>query len=428
MPNELEFNLATTCIKTLASTPNADEQIKLVLHELFSSIIQKNSNTASENVTPIQTENPCKQPKSLARERNYLSFTQKEIKSMPSNYKKYFILGEQVVFYRKKENGVFEARFQRKAENIYIQVSSKSVTELKEKFLAELVACAKGTQTGKRRKTVHNTLFNDYALQWLETKQRVTKESTYLEYERQIKKDVLPYFDNKFIVELDRAFVQTFLFKYVDENKMRTAQKLQLLLKCIFDLISTDFNIPSPMKSIELPYYEPKKGQVFTFEEERKLVDYCIENRENATTDALLVLLYFGLRQSELASITINGEWLECITAKTRKGRNIVTRKIPFSPMFKKVKEYVDFEKVRNTNITAIKSTIRRLFPNHHTHELRYTFITRAKECGVNQELVMLWDGHEFDKDVKTSKVDRGYTNYSSEYQLREVEKITYEI
>ena len=40
----------------------------------------------------------------------------------------------------------------------------------------------------------------------------------------------------------------------------------------------------------------------------------------------------------------------------------------------------------------------------------------------------MIWDGHEFDKDVKTSKVDRGYTNYSLEYQLREAEKITYEI
>ena len=423
-----ELNLATTCIKTLATAPNADEQIKLVLHELFSSIMQKNSNETSDNATLIQQEIPHKASKIQVRDKNYLKFTQKEIRSMPSNYKKYFILGEQVVFYRKKENDVFEARFQRKAENIFIQVSSKSVTELKEKFLAELVACAKGTQTGKRRKTVHNTLFNDYALQWLETKQRVTKESTYLEYERQIKKDVLPYFENKFIVELDRTFVQTFLFKYVDENKMRTAQKLQLLLKCIFDLISTDFNIPSPMKNIELPYYEPKKGQVFTFEEERKLVDYCIENRENATTDALLVLLYFGLRQSELATITVNGEWLECITAKTRKGRNIVTRKIPFSPMFKKVMEYVDFEKVRKTNIAAIKSTIRRLFPNHHTHELRYTFITRAKESGVNQELVMLWDGHEFDKDVKTSKVDRGYTNYSLEYQLREVEKITYEI
>lgn len=416
-----ELNLATTCIKTLANVPNADEQIKLVLQQLFSAM-------ASNNATPIQTENPCIQPKKRTREKNYLIFTQKEIRAMPSNYRKYFILGEQIVFYRKKANGVFEARFQRKAENIYIQVSSKSLPDLKEKFLAELVACAKGMQSGKRKKTVHNTLFNDYALQWLDAKQRVTKESTYAEYERQIKKDILPYFENKFIVELDRAFVQTFLFKYVDKNKMRTAQKLQLLLKCIFDLISTDFNIPSPMKNIELPYYEPKKGQVFTFEEERKLVDYCIENRETATADALLVLLYFGLRQSELASITVNGEWLECITAKTRKGRNIVTRKIPFSPMFKKVLPYVNFEKVRNTNVAAVKSTIRRLFPNHHTHELRYTFITRAKECGVNQELVMLWDGHEFDKDVKTSKVDRGYTNYSLEYQQKEAQKITYEI
>ena len=63
---------------------------------------------------------------------------------MPSNYRKYFIVGEQVVFYRRKNNGVFEARFQRKAENIHIQVSSKSIVELKEKFLAELVAYAKG--------------------------------------------------------------------------------------------------------------------------------------------------------------------------------------------------------------------------------------------------------------------------------------------
>ena len=83
------------------------------------------------------------------------------------------------------------------------------------------------------------------------------------------------------------------------------------------------------MKNIELPYYEPKKGQAFSFEEERKLWDYCIANKDNATADAILVLLYFGLRQSELSTITIKDEWLECITAKTRKGRNEVKRKIP---------------------------------------------------------------------------------------------------
>ncbi len=61
-------------------------------------------------------------------------------------------------------------------------------------------------------------------------------------------------------------------------------------------------------------------------------------------------------------------------------------------------------------------------------HELRYSFITRAKECGCNPELVMKWVGHEFDSDVKTSRVDRGYTTYSQEYILQEINKIDYEL
>lgn len=57
-----------------------------------------------------------------------------------------------------------------------------------------------------------------------------------------------------------------------------------------------------------------------------------------------------------------------------------------------------------------------------------YTYITRCKECGVNPEVVMLWDGHEQDKDVKSSRVDRGYTDYSEEYLLKEAAKVQYDI
>ena len=39
----------------------------------------------------------------------------------------------------------------------------------------------------------------------------------------------------------------------------------------------------------------------------------------------------------------------------------------------------------------------------------------------------MLWDGHSFDKDVKTSAVDRGYTTYSDEYIKAEADKVNYE-
>lgn len=39
----------------------------------------------------------------------------------------------------------------------------------------------------------------------------------------------------------------------------------------------------------------------------------------------------------------------------------------------------------------------------------------------------MLWGGHEHDRDVRTSKVDRGYTTYSEEYLFAEIKKINYD-
>ncbi len=80
------------------------------------------------------------------------------------------------------------------------------------------------------------------------------------------------------------------------------------------------------------------------------------------------------------------------------------------------------------TNRYTIRDALKRIFPERHIHELRYSFITRAKECGCNPELVMKWVGHEFDADVKTSRVDRGYTTYSQEYILQEINKIDYEL
>lgn len=135
------------------------------------------------------------------------------------------------------------------------------------------------------------------------------------------------------------------------------------------------------MKKIVLPYYESKKGSALTRVEEKKLVEFCIAHRENEASSALLVLLYFGLRRSELQSIRVKNEILTCTTSKTKMGRSEVSRSIPFTPVFRRVLPYVDFEKAKNTNVNTIYTTFKRLFPNHHAHELRYNFITRAKEC-----------------------------------------------
>ena len=120
--------------------------------------------------------------------------------------------------------------------------------------------------------------------------------------------------------------------------------------------------------------------------------------------------------------------YIECETEKTRKGYATIRGKVPISPMFKKIWDMVDFEKAKTAARKTVSDTLKKVFTNHHVHELRYTFISRCKEQGCNLELVMLWDGHEFDKDVRSSKVDRGYTQYADDVYFSEINKVDYEL
>lgn len=155
----------------------------------------------------------------------------------------------------------------------------------------------------------------------------------------------------------------------------------------------------------------------------KKLVRYCRENADSAATDAILALLYFGMRQSELATMRVtDGKWLEIETSKERLGQDVVLRRAPFTPMAQKVLPLIDFEKARTTNTRTIASTIKRVLPDHHVHELRHTYVSRCKECGVAGEVVSIWVGHSLTGTI-TSTV---YTHYSEEFQLREAEKVNY--
>lgn len=430
MTNE-QLNLISTCIIALANLPNGNEQIQNLLKNCMppantqKAATSKNK-TSSQNVKKRRRGRPT-------LENNTFKLSTKEILYMPKKIQKLFAYDDKLISYR-FHKGVFEAHYRRNGLDIY--ASSKDFQEMKRKFIellsrAQPIPMADSHSTQKystRNDKFCDVLFVDYIEQWLTTKKVTVKESTYAEYERLCEKNLKVAFSNTPITEMTRGIIQEYLFKYIHEGKARTAQKLHLILTCIFDLAVEDLDIKNPMKKIELPYHESKKGSAFTKEEERTLVEYCIKNKDGLAASALLILLYFGLHQSELASITIENETLTCITSKQLKGRVEVKRHIPFTPMAKKVLTYIDFEKAKETKQRTIASALKRLFPHHHPHELRYTFITRCKECDVNPEVVMLWDGHSFDKDVKTTEVDRGYTDYSQEYLRKEALKVDYEI
>ncbi len=157
-------------------------------------------------------------------------------------------------------------------------------------------------------------------------------------------------------------------------------------------------------------------------------MEFCKENPHYAGNSALLTLLYTGMRVGELASMTFDNTYINCESEKIRKGYSAIVRNIPISPMFRKVLPMVDLELAKTTSKYTIRDALKRIFPERHIHELRYTYITRAKECGVAGEVVMKWVGHEFDVDVKTSRGDRGYTDYSEEFLLKENNKIEYNL
>ena len=88
-----------------------------------------------------------------------------------------------------------------------------------------------------------------------------------------------PVFGNRLLADITGNELQNYLFGIVGENKHRKAEKLSLMLNCIFDMGAEDFSIPSPMKKVVLPGYQVRRGQALTTDEER-LVKYCKTHKE----------------------------------------------------------------------------------------------------------------------------------------------------
>ena len=355
-------------------------------------------------------------------ERGSITFTKKELSQMSDDTRKLFVYNNNIVRYR-YYRGMYHARFHR--DGYAIEVASKDFDVMKNKFFAALME-----QTAN--KPSKTPLMKNYLMQWLAEKKPTLKEGTYKGYENLINTEIIPNFGEKHIDRISRKDIQDYLFSVIEKGKNRTAQKVKQLLGAVYSLAVEDYDFKNPMTKITLPHYEAKKGSPLSKAEEKKLIEYCKNNSRFLGTSALLILLYTGMRVGELPSMTIENKngytYIECTTGKTRKGYAEIRRRIPISPMFKKIWDMINFEQGKKAASKTVQEALKRIFPDRHVHELRYTFISRCKESGCNLELVMLWDGHEFDKDVKSSKVDRGYTRYSDEIYFGDIEKVNYEL
>ena len=322
---------------------------------------------------------------------------------------------------RQKKNGVFEARFRKYGFNIC--VSSADESKLKGKFFAALLSYKPKEGPAEPARA---PLFEEVAAHWLELKRPTIKANTAEFYESLFNANLFPAFLGRELADIRQSDVQEVINGYVEGGKPRTAVKIFQTLKAVFDFaVGDELLEKSPMRLLQPPKYEEKNGCALTVAEERELLELLAASEcAPEVKNALVFLLYTGIRRSELASAEVDGEFVSVVCSKVRKGYQERRRLIPITPMLARWLPQMNVDELRTVRPDALTQAMKRLMPAHHLHELRHTFITRAQECGVPREVVSVWAGHAAD-GTQTSNV---YTHFSREFMLQEGRKVIYNL
>ena len=375
------------------------------------------------NVRPFPGAKKEPEPNGSDAERGIVEFTEKEIQTMPKNFRTIFRTHRQTAHVRFKDGGVYEIRLQ--IRGYRITASAKELGVAKERFIHKLYEFEENATVVKRQKKSVNLL--PYILQWLETvKKPFIKTNTYKMYQQMYRAYLVPTFKDRSIKSLTQFELQAFINSFVQADKKRTAQKIALLLSAVLDYAVDDGIIErSPMKRVIVARYEEEHGQSLTRAEEKFLISSFLQDA-NAYAQAYVFMLYTGIRRGELASLEVSSEWISVITGKQRKGVKEKRRRLPLCPMLKKWLHLIDIEEIKKLSPAMLTKHIKDYLPSHHCHDLRHTFITRAQECGIKRELVSLWAGHAADSSI-TSTV---YTHLeqNEEHQIKEMSLFFYEL
>lgn len=355
-------------------------------------------------------------------------FTQKEISKMPPKFKKLFKYNNVIAHVRLTERKVYEVRCS--IDGVPYLGCSKDLDTAKAKFILDLKKDKSDfikRKNEKKQTSSKEIMFNDYFIRWLTTvKKPYIKETTFKSYMDQYKAGIQKFFEGKPIKSLDAFTLQEYINTFTNSEKFRTAKKVyNLVSPCLEYAVADGIIGRNPMAKIVIPKYETKSGCPISQEEERRLVN-ALREKPTIYAQALVFLTYTGLRVGELATVEVDDGWITAVTEKKRKGLNEKKRRIPISPVLKRLMPYIEIETFKSVQATTISRHVSDYFKGHHTHDLRHTFITRCQEVGIRREIVSIWAGHNTDNSI-TSKV---YTHLdqNEKLQLEEIAKFDYDI
>lgn len=340
-----------------------------------------------------------------------LKFSDKEINKMPKWFRKQFILNGCVVQVRKRIRGrsscSFELRYRRDGYNV--SVSATTIEQAKARFIEKLFSL----NNGEPEDTVPKT-FHSFATYYFETfRKRKVAERTFATDMSRYLTHIKPHFEEMPLKAVTSKHCQDLLDSLRERGFGKTADEVYSLMNIIFKMaIKHDKLARNPLDIVIHEKHVKTSGTALTAQEEAYLLS---ESAGTPFQKMFAVALYTGLRPNEFKTARIEGDFIIAQNSK-RKNKKIEMKVIPISPM---LKPYLDGELLFYVE-NRIREKFKTILPNHILYDLRTTFYSRCKECGVAQPAIDEFMGHSL------GALGNAYTALSREFLYDEAQKIRY--
>ena len=203
----------------------------------------------------------------------------------------------------------------------------------------------------------------------------------------------------------------------INEKTPRACEDVKMLLNNIFEYAVNNGIIErNPLKAVYLPKHERKNGIAFTPEQERKFV---FDIKGSKYENYFLKMLYSGVRPTEVTTIQedFGNNTLTVKNSKLKSYQKNLYRTLPIFSKYKNIQNC----KLEKVTLEQLRIEFKKYCPDNTLKDLRHTFTTRARECGIDNELVAVWTGHSLGNI--TSSV---YTHFSMEFQQEQAKKLVY--
>lgn len=342
----------------------------------------------------------------------FLEFTEKEILKMPKSFRKEFRTQGCTAHVRRRKSGKhswnYEIRYRRNGYRV--EASSNNLEVAKKKFIEKLNVADK---LGPMKDSSVPTTFHEFATYYFDTFwRRTVTELTYSNEMYRYNNHVKPVFGSLEIAKILPVHCQKMLD---DIGVCKTGDEVYSILSKVFkSAIKHGIIVHNPLDLVVHIKHTRTHGKALTKEEER----FLLKSLEGTKYQLLFaVVLYTGLRPNEYKSARIKGEFVVAINSKQRNGK-IVYKKIPITPMLRPYLNGVT--ELNFPRVEYMRDKLKEILPNHKLYDLRTTFYTRCKECGVADVAIKTFVGHSLGGMADT------YTDLSDEYLIEEGNKLNY--